>query len=432
MERMSVEQLHRSTLEIYSHLLDEFNPSLHRLVSLGDSYVQAFQALAVKSEAYFTALSRMGERAFHSHALGDVLIQMSESQRKLTTEVEGIYRWFQVEVLQEMDNNVRMDIDYIAGSKKRYEMEVHSQAVALERQHRRDRMGQDMGEHMHFLRDSHHDALEEEERRYRFLAEKHCALIQSFSRLMNKTGAILQQRAEKWTEEVSATRRQEPRKQPAEILRGREELGSIPSRAPSPENRPRLGSVTDSQGGGGGRAMRALASHKPSSANPTLLPFNRGELISVLVPQSKNGWLFGRAESSARTGWFPASYVESLDDPPKSAMSSNSSLRSSSSMSSLYSQSGSSTHSQAPPPPGPPPPPSPGPPPPPSLASLPHTSNKHAPPANKSQPRSPSESKGPEAPPSRPELFPRGTNPFATVKLKPTKTNDRSAPKLRR
>ncbi|MEQ2316971.1 hypothetical protein AMECASPLE_037963 [Ameca splendens] len=29
-------------------------------------------------------------------------------------------------------------------------------------------------------------------------------------------------------------------------------------------------------------------------------------------------------------------------------------------------------------------------------------------------------------------LFPRGTNPFATVKLKPTHTNDRSAPVLHR
>ncbi|KAK7939448.1 hypothetical protein WMY93_002774 [Mugilogobius chulae] len=157
MDRMSVDQLHRSTLDIYSHLLDEFNPSLHRLVSLGNGYVQAFQALAVKSEAYFTALSRMGERAFHSRSLGDVLVQISESQRRLTSELEGIFCWFQAEVLQEMDNNVRMDIDYIAGSKKHYELEVLGQAAALERQQRRG-TGQDAAEHLHFLRDSHHDA----------------------------------------------------------------------------------------------------------------------------------------------------------------------------------------------------------------------------------------------------------------------------------
>ncbi|KAG8556539.1 hypothetical protein GDO81_018109, partial [Engystomops pustulosus] len=31
----------------------------------------------------------------------------------------------------------------------------------------------------------------------------------------------------------------------------------------------------------------------------------------------------------------------------------------------------------------------------------------------------------------RAELFPKGTNPFATVKLRPTVTNDRSAPLIR-
>ncbi|CAL1588840.1 unnamed protein product [Knipowitschia caucasica] len=416
MDRMSVEQLHHSTLDIYSHLLDEFNPSLHRLVSLGNGYIQAFQALAVKSDAYFTALSRMGERAFHSRSIGDVLIQISESQRRLTSELEGIFRWFQVEVLQEMDNNVRMDIDYIAGSKQHYELEVGRQP--------RRATGQDMAEIMDFLRESHHEALQEEERRYRFLAEKHCSLTQSFTHLMNKTGASLQQRAELWTEEVSATRRQEPTRHSEEVLRGREELGSIPSRAPSPENRTRMGSISDLQGGGGGgggRAMRTLGSHQPSASNPTLLPFGRGEIISVLVQQPRNGWLYGQSESSARSGWFPASYVGSLDDPPQSSMSRNSSLQSTSSMSSLLSQSGSSAHSQAPPPPTPPPPP-------PSLSQM---SIKQSPSANISKPKSPSESKGSDAP-RYPELFPRGTNPFATVKLKPTSTNDRSAPRVRR
>lgn len=80
--------------------------------------------------------------------LGDVLIQLSENQRRLTLELEGVvsqtdnhpadyqsafnlcgsvshvftkilcvslqFRWFSVEVLQEMDNNIRLDQDYIS------------------------------------------------------------------------------------------------------------------------------------------------------------------------------------------------------------------------------------------------------------------------------------------------------------------------------
>lgn len=45
---------------------------------------------------------------------------------------------------------------------------------------------QDSGEYVQFLRKSHADALKEEERRHRFLAEKHCGLIQSIAHLMNK------------------------------------------------------------------------------------------------------------------------------------------------------------------------------------------------------------------------------------------------------
>ncbi|XP_010778502.1 brain-specific angiogenesis inhibitor 1-associated protein 2-like protein 2 [Notothenia coriiceps] len=99
--------------------MDDFNPSLQKLVSLGNSYVHAFQDLAVTSEAYFGALSKIGERAFHtisSRSLGDVLIQISESQRRITVELDGVFRWFSMEVLREMDNNIRKDRTYISVS----------------------------------------------------------------------------------------------------------------------------------------------------------------------------------------------------------------------------------------------------------------------------------------------------------------------------
>lgn len=51
---------------------------------------------------------------------------------------------------------------------------------------------QDVSEYMQFLRESHSEALKEEERRHRFLAEKHCGLIQSIAHLMNKVYNLLQ------------------------------------------------------------------------------------------------------------------------------------------------------------------------------------------------------------------------------------------------
>ncbi|XP_019960927.2 BAR/IMD domain-containing adapter protein 2-like 2 isoform X1 [Paralichthys olivaceus] len=432
MSRMNSDQLHSSTLGIYSHLTDEFNPGLQKLVSLGNSYTRAFKALAETSEAYFRALSKIGEKAFKtasSRSLGDVLLQISESQRRITLELDGVFRWFSVEVLQEMDNNVRLDQDYISDSRNHYEMEVHN----LRRGNYRD-----CSVYMQFLRDSHEEALKEEERRYRFLAEKHCGMIQSIAQFVNKIGRSLQQRADIWTEEVNATRQPEARRPAAventvrqeEVRRSREEqpLGKIPSRAPSPQGSI-YRSAADSVGGGaaGERSTRALVSHQPAGAHHTLLPFTRGEIITVMVQQSRNGWLYGRSDSSSRQGWFPASFVEPVDDPPKSTSSRNSTLRGSSSSSSLYDQWGSSSQSGAAPPPAPPPPP------PLSLSSNRHSDMQPITPTTPT-PNRQDESNNRRSQPhaSQPELFPRGTNPFATVKLRPTTTNDKSSPRLER
>ncbi len=45
---------------------------------------------------------------------------------------------------------------------------------------------QEGSEYMQYLRQSQHEILKEEERRYRFLAEKHCGLTQSLLYLINK------------------------------------------------------------------------------------------------------------------------------------------------------------------------------------------------------------------------------------------------------
>ncbi|KAG1967302.1 brain-specific angiogenesis inhibitor 1-associated protein 2-like protein 2 isoform X2 [Pimephales promelas] len=413
MSGQNSDQLHRTTLAIYTSVMEQFNPSLQRLVTLGNSYIQAFQALAVTSEAYFNALSKMGEQAMQtmsSHLLGDVLIQISDSQRRLTNEMEGVFRWFHSEVLQEMDNNVRLDKDYISNSRRRYEMEVRNQATALERQMRRG-VPQDGSEYVHFLRECQKDALKEEERRYRFLAEKHCGLTQSIAYLMNKTGGGLQNRAEGWKDLVNHTRESHPRtpsrleENIPDVNRWAEQpLGTVPSRGPSPQPS-RSNSVS---GLAGGKVMRALVPHPPN-ANSTLLPFSRGEAITLLLKEPRNGWLYGCSDSSGRQGWFPAAYVGPMNEPPGPPVSS-SSFRSSS-MSNLLDQTVSSSQQITPP--AAPPPPSP-------------STRSNSRPVTPT----PSENRRQDQFESRPDLFPRGTNPFATVKLKPTKTNDRSAPRI--
>lgn len=51
---------------------------------------------------------------------------------------------------------------------------------------------QDFSEFERFLRESHGEALKEEERRFRFLAEKHSSLMQSAAQLMNRVHVTIQ------------------------------------------------------------------------------------------------------------------------------------------------------------------------------------------------------------------------------------------------
>uniref|UniRef100_A0A3B3RK83 BAR/IMD domain containing adaptor protein 2 like 2b n=1 Tax=Paramormyrops kingsleyae TaxID=1676925 RepID=A0A3B3RK83_9TELE len=330
------------------NLMEHFNPGLQKLVALGNSYTQAFQ-LAMTGEAYFSMLAKMGEKALHSASSRslDVLMQICEGQRRLIAELKGVlfqFNWFHAEVLQEMGNNVRLDRDYI------------SLELQLRRGAYRDSL-QEGSEYMQYLRQSHHEALKEEERRYRFLAEKHCGLTQSLLYLISKTGGALQLKAEGWKELVNETRGSRPRTPTA--------LDQGPSPVPS---RSRSSSVGDSLGMGAGRQMRALAPHHPTS-NPTLLPFAQGDVVTVLVPEPRNGWLYGRAEGNLQ-GWFPAAYVGPLEVPPPAPPLNSSSA---------------------------------------NLRPTTPTPDRRA------------------GPPSDNKV---GTNPFATVKLRPTTTNDRSAPRI--
>ncbi|XP_067115820.1 LOW QUALITY PROTEIN: BAR/IMD domain-containing adapter protein 2-like 2 [Osmerus mordax] len=508
MSGMNSDLLHKSTLTVYSNLMEQFNPGLLKLVALGNSYVKAFQALAVTSEAYFSAVSKMGEQALHtlsSRSLGDVLIQISETQRRLTAEMEGVFRWFQVEVLQAMDKNVKLDEEYIDGSRRVYELEVRNQAEALERQLRRGSYRDSLrnSEYMQYLRQSQQEILKEEERRYRFLAEKHCGLTQSLLFLINKGGS-LQQKADGWKEKVNETRGSGPRTptppDQETQLRGsvstllqtvardedmswarreQQALGMVPSRAPSPlPSRSRSSSVGESLGLGGGRPMRALVSH-PATSNPKLLPFSRGETVTVLVQEPRNGWLYGRTDSSLRQGWFPAAYVTPAEEFSNTLARSGASLRSHS-MTNLLDPSDtpadqsekpeSKSYGDVPPPATPtrrgsfdvrP------------ISPLPERKAEPVPEIRTNQTKSSYElpplllrprpppptqqslrrgsadfqsitalsDKGaesasyekallPHGPSGENPLFPRGTNPFATVKLRPTSTNDRSAPRI--
>ncbi|XP_024904627.1 brain-specific angiogenesis inhibitor 1-associated protein 2-like protein 2 [Pteropus alecto] len=448
---------------------------------------------------------------------------------------------FHGDLLQHMEKNTKLDMQFIKDSRQHYEIEYRHRAANLEKcmselwrmERKRDKNAREMKESVNrlhaqmqaFVSESQRAAELEEKRRYRFLAEKHLLLSNTFLQFFGRARGMLQNRVLLWKEQSEASRspsrahspgllgpvlgppypsgRLTPTRLPSQPPRplgefssprsrhGSGSYGPEPNEARSasqlePDRRSlprtpsasslytsstqrsrsnsfgeRLGSAGGGGGGGGGAwRVRALVSHS-EGANHTLLRFSAGDVVEVLVPEAQNGWLYGKLEGSSTSGWFPEAYVKPLEDVPMNPMnalnpvtSMNSinalnpvtsmnpmspmnelpsrsyPLRGSHSLDNLLDRPGNSTASseywdgQ-------------------SRSRTPSRVPSHAPsPAPTPLPGSRRGSMGSMGVPSDvkklmsweqhpPELFPRGTNPFATVKLRPTVTNDRSAPHIR-
>ncbi|XP_045677596.1 brain-specific angiogenesis inhibitor 1-associated protein 2-like protein 1 isoform X1 [Phyllostomus hastatus] len=162
-----------------------------------------------------------------------------------------------------------------------------------------------------------------------------------------------------------------------------------------------------------------------AGSNQTLLSFAQGDVITLLISEERDGWLYGEHDASKARGWFPSSYTKLLEENAKEAVSmpspSPTPVRSVSSVD--LSEKGSATVPIPPP------------------DYLDCLSTRAAAEKRAGGSRPAPACKAPEARPEAPSssntngtakpLFLSGENPFATVKLRPTVTNDRSAPVIR-
>ncbi|RLW00260.1 hypothetical protein DV515_00009100 [Chloebia gouldiae] len=476
---------YRSTISIYKSILEQFNPALENLVYLGNNYLRAFHALSKAAEVYFKAIEKIGEQALQSstsHMLGEILMQMSDTQRLLSSDLEVVAQTFHVDLLQHMEKNSKMDVQFISESQKQYELEYQRRATNLDKcmaelwrmERARDKNAREMKENVMRLRsemqafvsESQREAELEEKRRYRFLAEKHQMLYNTLLQFYSRARGMIQTKAPRWKEQLEASRNPSNSHSQGLLSASHSQgpLGEFTSSmtgsrssifspdppemrmSPQPESprRPlrrtpsaasllptgrtsRSGSFGEASSGSEGRKrsgttrVQAIVPHT-TGANRTLLRFEPGDVITVLMPEAQNGWLYGKLEGSSTCGWFPEAYVKPLENTREMEEPDTRSfpLRSSHSMDDILDRPSTPTSSNYWPAAAQPSVPNP---PPLSVGASSHQSGVVTP------VNSGSKKSGVFDQP--PELFPRGTNPFATVKLRPTVTNDRSAPIIR-
>ncbi|CAB1338306.1 unnamed protein product [Coregonus sp. 'balchen'] len=60
--------------------------------------------------------------------------------------------------------------------------------------------------------------------------------------------------------------------------------------------------------------VRTIFPHTAGNNN-TLLSFDDGDIIMLLIQEEKDGWLYGELENTRQRGWFPSSYCRPYNEP---------------------------------------------------------------------------------------------------------------------
>uniref|UniRef100_A0A8C5EDL3 BAR/IMD domain-containing adapter protein 2-like 1 n=1 Tax=Gouania willdenowi TaxID=441366 RepID=A0A8C5EDL3_GOUWI len=369
--------------------MEQFNPSLRNLVNLGKNYEKSVTAMILSGKVYFDALSKIGENAIVSPAsreLGVVLMEIAECHRKVYSELEENFKRFHRETIVELEKKTEMDVKYMNATFKRYQSEHKLKQDSLDRTQtdlrklRRKSQGKHASKYeikqneyletistrqmdmQKFMADGFKEALLEEKRRFCFLADKHCMFSYQTCNFHEKAKEVLSLRLPSWQEKCS-----DISNVPDSVLTMIEELSTTPEPSPkvehnhrnnmvsmvpppapplkaqisplanmfNPEPRSPLNSSSDhnsdhgslgegnlsrsasqSSGLNMGKKTRVITIFPHTAGNnDTLLSFDDGDIISVLIQEEKDGWLYGELDKTRQRGWFPSSYCRPHTDP---------------------------------------------------------------------------------------------------------------------
>nr|XP_023507594.1 brain-specific angiogenesis inhibitor 1-associated protein 2 isoform X2 [Equus caballus] len=232
-----------------------------------------------------------------------------------------------------------------------------------------DAISNKQGELENYVSDGYKTALTEERRRFCFLVEKQCAVAKNSAAYHSKGKELLAQKLPLWQQACA-----DPNKIPDRAVQLMQQMANsngsilpstlsasksnlvisdpIPGAKPLPvppelapfvgsqnklsdsysntlpvrksvapknsyattENKtlPRSSSMAAGLERNGRMRVKAIFSHAAGD-NSTLLSFKEGDLITLLVPEARDGWHYGESEKTKMRGWFPFSYTRVLD-----------------------------------------------------------------------------------------------------------------------
>ncbi|NXU19802.1 BI2L1 protein, partial [Pardalotus punctatus] len=505
------EEVNRLTENTYKNVMEQFNPGLRNLINLGKNYEKAVNVMVVAGRAYYDSLAKIGDISADSPVskeLGQVLVEISRTHKKLNDSLEESFKKFHKEIISELERKTDLDVKYMTATLKRYQTEHRSKLDSLEKSQaelkkirRKSQGARNVTKYEHkemeyletvssrqsdiqrFIAEGCREALLEEKRRFCFLVDKHCSFTQHMHFYHVQCADFLKSKLPGWEETCSdATKVPEKVRmmideirtpastpvsgtpQPSPMVKRNALIGNdfypqqenVSRVPPAPTGRAYTSPLVDMFNNPAANPAPKAPSEKvnhsaensddaslsrstsvatglnimkrqkvktifphTAGSNKTLLSFAQGDIITLLVAEEKDGWLYGEHDTTRLKGWFPSSYTRPLDESAEekafAPVPSPAPVRSVSSVNLV--DKGEVVL-----------------PPPDYLGAL--QTDRRTEPAHGAAVQ-PAGDRAEQAGP-KPDMngiikppFLSGENPFATVKLRPTVTNDRSAPIIR-
>uniref|UniRef100_A0A8C7T9A1 BAR/IMD domain containing adaptor protein 2 like 1a n=1 Tax=Oncorhynchus mykiss TaxID=8022 RepID=A0A8C7T9A1_ONCMY len=341
--------------------MEQLNPGLRNLVNLGKNYEKSVAVMTLAGKAYFDAVSKIGETASVSpvsRELGVVLMEISEVHKKVHLELEenvsypATFKRYQSEHKMKQDSLERSQTDL----KKLRKKSQGKQATKYEKKENEyiETISSRQSDMQKFIADGCREALLEEKRRFCFLVDKHCTFSYHVNTFHEKAKELLAVKLPSWQDKckdatkvpdtvltmleglrtpMSGTPEASPLVErynrnnrdlmvppPAPQLKAQiSPLANMFNQDSSMENSGSLSlsrSVSIGSGLNVGRKPRVRTIFPHTAGNSdTLLSFDDGDIIILLIKEEKDGWLYGELEKTRQRGWFPSSYCRPYNEP---------------------------------------------------------------------------------------------------------------------
>ncbi|KAG8433062.1 hypothetical protein GDO86_017367 [Hymenochirus boettgeri] len=439
-------------------------------------------------------MGEMASASHVSKELGFVLLEISNVHKKLNENLEENFRKFHREIIVELEKKTEQDIKYMNATLKRYQSEHKVRLDSLEKSQtelkklRRKSQGTrnvtkyEMKETEYletitsrqteinkFIQQGCREALLEEKRRFCFLVDKHCNFSNYINYFHVQSVDLLTTMLPKWQETckdisqvpdavvniiqdlktpgttpISGTPDPSPLMEKKALMSDSVSLRMMPPAPqmkahpsplvdifnnpavtnkpisekpkPSPEDGtfPRSMSVASGLNQMTKRKVKTIFPHTGNSK--TLLSFAQGDIVTLLIPEEKDGWMYGEHEVTKIRGWFPTSYTKPLEENEREPFKVPSTTPSPAPIRSVSAGNLAEKSAVVLPEPD---------------YLEPMSGNYSAPQSNSFPATLPKETSKPTSNGLMKHPFLSGENPFSTVKLRPTVTNDRSAPIIR-